>query len=473
MQLLDLLDKDHKVQMRVMNYFLQKGPRVKIKELNEHMDVSYPTLQKTLNGLHLSLHHFNKEASLDKKSSDVFQLALPSNFSVQHFFYTYLEQSLNYKILINLFYEKEISITKLAQKNNLSEASVFRRLKTINRMLAEFDIQFKNKKLTGPQLQIQQFYFQLFHKAVPSDRLAHLNKKDSVNNLITVIKSQFQLQLDKKQEQMLSLQLHIMQQRLDYRQVTKKEVAKNMMQQMEKDSFYQELKNILTRFFSRFALPGADNAAVHLYLFFISEGLLPQENKWWQNSSFLHYFLTINQKIYQTITQKKAYDPTFTSFLLQNHVKITFYKGEIHLNENHALLLSDIDPNTMNQCMSIVEKSLTRKISHSQWVMLDASYGLIYDIYQRRLQKEVLIGVIDDGSLEAEEIMRFIKQSLAGMANITIKKAKKRNYDLLVAKDVSDLQSFSYTQSYLLTGVLSSFEAQRLKDAVQKIIQEK
>ncbi|GMA54544.1 hypothetical protein GCM10025857_59010 [Alicyclobacillus contaminans] len=78
----------------------------------------------------------------------------------------------------------------------------------------------------------------------------------------------------------------------------------------------------------------------------------------------------------------------------------------------------------MNQCMSIVEKSLTRKISHSQWVMLDASYGLIYDIYQRRLQKEVLIGVIDDGSLEAEEIMRFIKQSLAGMANITIKKPK-------------------------------------------------
>ncbi|KFN91418.1 hypothetical protein TMUPMC115_1391 [Tetragenococcus muriaticus PMC-11-5] len=43
----------------------------------------------------------------------------------------------------------------------------------------------------------------------------------------------------------------------------------------------------------------------------------------------------------------------------------------------------------------------------------------------------------------------------------------------MVAKDVSDLQSLSYTQSYLLTGVLSSFEAQRLKDAVQKIIQEK
>ncbi|GMA54546.1 hypothetical protein GCM10025857_59030 [Alicyclobacillus contaminans] len=197
MQLLDLLDKDHKVQMRVMNYFLQKGPRVKIKELNEHMDVSYPTLQKTLNGLHLSLHHFNKEASLDKKSSDVFQLVLPSNFSVQHFFYTYLEQSLNYMILINLFYEKEISITKLAQKNNLSEASVFRRLKTINHMLAEFDIQFKNKKLTGKQLQIQRFYFQLFYKTVPRDHFIHLTTNDAINNLITVLKREFQLHLSK------------------------------------------------------------------------------------------------------------------------------------------------------------------------------------------------------------------------------------------------------------------------------------
>ncbi|GMA54545.1 hypothetical protein GCM10025857_59020 [Alicyclobacillus contaminans] len=104
---------------------------------------------------------------------------------------------------------------------------------------------------------------------------------------------------------MLSLQLHIMQQRLDYRQPAKNEVAHNRRQQIEKDPFYQELKNILTRFFSRFALPGADNEALQLYLFFISEGLLPYENKWGQRSSLFHYFLTINQKIYQTITQKK------------------------------------------------------------------------------------------------------------------------------------------------------------------------
>lgn len=372
-----------------------------------------------------------------------------------------------------MFYEKEISITKLAQKNNLSEASIFRRLKIINRMLAEFDIQFRNKKLIGRQLQIQRFYFQLFYKAVPSDHLTYLNTKDSLNHLINVIKNDFQLHLSQKQEQMLSLQLHVMQHRLDYRQIIKNEIDKNMMQEIEKDPFYQELKNILMRFLSRFALPGADNEALHLYLFFISEGLLPQENSWWKSSSLVHYFLTINQKIYQAITKKEGYDQTFTSFLLQTHVKITFYKGEIHPNENHTLLLSDLDPQIMNQCMSIVESSLTRKVSHSQWVMLDASYGLIYDIYQRRLQKEVLIGVIDDGSLEAEETIRFIKQSLAGMANITVKRAKNRHYDLLVTKDVTELQSFSYTHSYLLIGTLSSFEAQRLKNAAQQMVYEK
>lgn len=106
--------------------------------------------------------------------------------------------------------------------------------------------------------------------------------------------------------------------------------------------------------------------------------------------------------------------------------------------------------------------------------MLDHSYGLIWDIHQRRQQKEVLVGVVDDGSLYAEEIFRFTKQTLAGMSHVTVKKRlKKRTYDLLIASDDLDIQAFNYQKLYLLTGALSSFEKERLEQAVTTIIQKK
>ncbi|MDN6639841.1 MAG: helix-turn-helix domain-containing protein [Tetragenococcus sp.] len=473
MQLLDLLDKDQKVQVKIFTYFLQKGQTIKIKELNDRMDVSYPTLQKAVNALTTTLTGFDSKATLTKKNSDYLQLMLPSHFSVKDFFYTYLKQALNYQLLISILQEKEVTVTKLTWENNLSEASIFRRLKTINQILAEFDIQFKNKKLNGSELQIQHFYFQLVNKAIPKEKLNTIMTEPSINNLINVIEKQLQLHFSKKQEQMLKLRLHIMQQRLDYRQVPKSNVAEGLLRQIEKDHFYQELKNILARFLSRFALAATNYEAVHLYLFFISEGLLSQNSNWWQQSPFVKYFSSIEQEIYQAITKESGKDLTFTAFLLQIHVKITFYKGEINSSEADTLLLSDIDAQAMNQCMTLVEKRLSRKVSHSQWEMLDYSYGLIRDIYQRRQQKEVLVGVIDDGSLFAEETFRFVKQALAGMSHVTVKKAKNYSYDLLVASVNTDLQEFSYKKAYLLTGTLSSFEAERLKRVATVIVKEK
>lgn len=473
MRFVDLLDKDQKVQVRILAYFLQHAKTIKMKDLNDYMDVSYPTLQKEITALADRLHHFEISAALSRKDSDFLQLNLPDDFSVKNFLYSYLKQAINYRLLVSVYQEKELTVTKLALDNNLSEASIFRRLKVINQLLGEFNLQFKNKKLYGSELQIQFFYFQLFNGAIPEKRLTTLMTNQAIKNLIHVIESHFQLQFSKKQKHMLSLHLHILQQRLDYRKMPKREISEDMLRQIEQDHFYQELDNIFKRFLSRFALAASGYEAVYLYLFFITEGLLPQTSQWWKKSSFIQHFLTIDKQIYQTITKAKMYDPTFASFLLQNHVKVTFYEGEINFNHNNKLLLSDIDFQAMNQCMSLIEKNLSREVSNAQWEMLDHSYGLIWDIHQRRQQKEVLVGVVDDGSLYAEEVFRFTKQTLAGMSHVTVKKAKKRTYDLLIASDDLDIQAFNYQKLYLLTGALSSFEKERLEQAVTAIIQKK
>ncbi|GMA08228.1 hypothetical protein GCM10025886_13790 [Tetragenococcus halophilus subsp. flandriensis] len=473
MRFIDLLDKDQKVQVRILMYFLQHAKTIRVKDLNDYMDVSYPTLQKGITALADRLYHFEISAELNRKDSDFLQLSLPHDFSVKNFLYSYLTQALDYRLLVSIYKEKELTITKLALDNNLSEASIFRRLKAINQLLDEFNLQFKNKKLYGSELQIQFFYFQLFNGVIPKKYLTSLITNQAIKNLIPVIEDHFQLQFSKKQKHMLSLHLHILQRRLDYRKIPQREISESMFRQIEQDHFYQELDNIFKRFLSRFALAATGYEVVYLYLFFITEGLLPQSSQWWKNSPFIQHFLTIDKQIYQTITKEEVYDPAFASFLLQNHVKVTFYKGEMNFNYDHQLLLSDIDPQAMNQCMSLVEKNLSRKVSNAQWEMLDHSYGLIWDIHQRRQQKEVLVGVVDDGSLQAEEAFRFTRQTLAGMSHVTVKKAKKKTYDLLIASDGLAIEEYHYHALYYLTGSLSLFEKERLEQTVTAIIHKK
>ena len=188
-----------------------------------------------------------------------------------------------------------------------------------------------------------------------------------------------------------------------------------------------------------------------------------------QQSAFTAQFLAVNQKIYQTIVEEN-HSEMFDSFLLELHIKLAFSKGWIDTEENDTLLLSDQDAEKMSACMSIIETELSKDISNSQWHMLDQAYGLVADIYQRRQQKELLVGIAGDDSLQSEEIYQFIQQHLASLPHVIVKKAKMREYSLLIASEHTDLSQYRYQELYLLTGNLSLFEINRLKQAIRKLI---
>ncbi|MFG7388707.1 helix-turn-helix domain-containing protein [Lactococcus lactis] len=52
----------------------------------------------------------------------------------------------------------------------LSESTLFRKIKELNKLLLEFDIQIKNNKLIGEESQIRYFYYLLFDSLHPKFR---------------------------------------------------------------------------------------------------------------------------------------------------------------------------------------------------------------------------------------------------------------------------------------------------------------
>lgn len=466
MKLTELMDKHQQVQITIFQWILKSEGAIRIKDLERELAISVPTLQKEIRSLETALELFDDESKLMKLDNDYLSLHLSNEFSVKAFVYSYLEQALDYQIVSFIFQHKKVSITKMALDLQVSEASLFRRLKSINQQLEEFEIQFRNKKMIGDELQIRVFYYYLFWTSLPFEQLQKKFRNPTIQNLIQVIEKHFHLTFTKEQYWKLSLWLGIMHSRFDYRGEQKYRLHKETVHEIEQDMFYQELKNMLARYLSRFAFQGSDEESVYLYLFFLSENLLPSEKKWLTESPFIAKFLTLNQKIYQELVHDSDVS-SFDAFLLELHIKLAFSKGWIDTEENDLLLLSDYDSSKMSACMSIIEAELSKDISNSQWRMLDQAYGLVVDIYQRRQQKELLVGIASDDSLQSEEVYQFIEQHLASLPHVKVKKAKNRVYSLLVASEYTDITNYAYEERYIFSGRLSLFEVNRLKQAIE------
>lgn len=472
MKLSDLLDKSQQVQVTIFQTILNSEGIVSIKQLMKEMDVSLPTLQKEIKELQLSVHYFDKSSRLVRIDNDSLTLHLSTSFSVQNFIYNYLEQALDYQILTFIYRHKETSVTKMALDLQVSEASIFRRLKEINQSLAEFSIQFRNKKIIGEEIQIRIFFFQLFWQSLPPTVLQKRFNQPVIAHLIRVIETHVGLAFSNEQYWKLSLWFCIMQNRMDYRGKQVYHLENEMMIAIENDPFYQELKNILARFLSRSAFQWSEEEAMYFYLFFLSEVLVEADEKLFTKSQFLVKFLAVNQQIFQTIVDSEAGIEPFNSALLKSHLQVSFTKGWIETNHVGGMLLSDMHSEKMSACMTIIEKNLAKISADSQWHMLDQIYGLIALSYKRRQQRKVVVGVALDKTLESEESYRFIQEQLSAVPYVKIRRDKNREYSLLIATEYTDLSDYAYQKIYLLSGQTSKFEAKRLKKAIQELLKD-
>src|SRR5699024_9053051 len=151
MKITQLLTKNQEVQFMVFEYLLYHDVPISLKELEQAIHVSLPTLQKELLSLQVELTSYDQQAKLVRDQNDFYELKLPNHFSVKDFLTNYLQQSLDYQLFLSVFYQKNISITKMIMDLQVSESSIFRRFKAINQLLAEFDVQIKNKNIIGSE----------------------------------------------------------------------------------------------------------------------------------------------------------------------------------------------------------------------------------------------------------------------------------------------------------------------------------
>lgn len=73
-----------------------------------------------------------------------------------------VRDSVSYQIMMCFYDHGDQTMIHLGASLNLSESSLYRHLRRLNQLLAEFEIQIHNGQLTGTELQIRYFYYRLF-----------------------------------------------------------------------------------------------------------------------------------------------------------------------------------------------------------------------------------------------------------------------------------------------------------------------
>lgn len=477
MNLMQLLEKNQQVHFQILTIFFQHGSEISYKTLANKLSISSPTLQKEIQHLSDNLSVFHAEALLETKENDRLHLTLPLDFSIQHFFYAYLSEAVDFQIIEYLFFHREGSTTKLMLDLTLSEASLFRHFKSINHLLEEFSLQLKNKKLIGDECQIRFFFYSFFSQSYPLAKINETFKSPAIRNLIRVIEQQLGLSIDPRNNWKLVLWFGLMEARFDFRSSQQHESSKGLLKQVENDPTFQVLRNILGRYLSRFAISWSDYEAVYLYLFLMMEGLVVMDHQQDTDSEFMLDLAAESQVLMKTFVDEsldiQVHYPEISRFLAIIVLRARYLKGALtsfadfppHFLRGTITEVANQAVETLAQATGPFSEEKQRKLIH------DLSF--VIEWLQEKQQKELKIGVLlSQNQLRTDVLRRFLAKQLSGYPYMQVETAQATDYDLLIVDQPQIAENYHYKKLLVLTGVIDRFEEQRLHQVIDEIRRE-
>lgn len=161
MRLDQLLEKKEAKQLQLLKKLLLVGGKMELHELASYLGISKPSLEKYVEELQDELAHYQEQCRLYyRKGVLVFEMS--PTFSLNQIEWAFYRSALKFQILEHLLQHQEVTTVQLAQKLAVSESSLFRKIKELNGLLAEFELEIWQGKLIGEETQIRYFYFELF-----------------------------------------------------------------------------------------------------------------------------------------------------------------------------------------------------------------------------------------------------------------------------------------------------------------------
>lgn len=486
MELFNLLEKNGKIQISIIHYLLDKNLTADIPKLLNDLAVTPFLFNNNIEELAFILKALELDLSLEiNHEKNQITLKKSNQTNLDKLYYYYLQESTKYQILLHLYHHSSYSIYELSQRFLISEAAVYRHITKLNDLLEEFNIKIRRGKMTGDELQICYFFFQLIWNSVPLEELHQ--KENDRNSLLFVsfLEKKLKQQFGTTTRLKLYLWIWILKKR------TKKLTNPPSVETMAilgKDYLEEPIYQLVRESYFLSVSPSAElqfeYKATYLYLFISSffvlershRSLLPT-NEW---PTFNPKVIQLNQMVVEQV--KTAYrldsediDPRFIQewkyFLTQLNSTIVYFKGNITFFEEEMLFERLVNQSIFTPNFELVQTIIQETEDILGFALLETTKQLVTRIHlyfinqmRRFSQLTIQIGVFfNRDNLQTNIVMESIKNEFDTKFYIHCEEADvNKKYDLLISDSAFATHQFSFKDLYIINDFKTQTDIQAL-----------
>ena len=464
MRLDQLLEKKEAKQLQLLKKLLLAGGKLPIHDMADYLKISKPSLEKYAEELMLVLQKYQGQCRLFYEGNYLVYQMAPS-FSLSQIEGDFYQAAIKYQILTHLLEHQETAMIPLAHKLSVSESSLFRKIKELNILLAEFGLEIWQGKITGEEPQIRYFYFELFwHVGSLRNQPLEIDEK-----YIGLIARGLRYSFTEEAQQRLSLWLHIMKARLKVGGQSYQQLRIQMTPYL-KDPLYQQLRELVFRSFGHYAFEVREEEAMLHFVFLLSFSIFSESDfrsYMLQRSRFTPTALTdtlILENILHLYRPKpvpREIEATCYFHLSQIHSRIYFFQGDVEVFDRGNIWQLEAKLSSRN-IQQISEKLLTAATTEMQieqtetnslLVMTMVKYLSVITIIDYQINRAFRVGIaLKMDGLFKEAVYYMWLLYLKNINGVVVESySPETDYDLILANYPLQTQTPTYRISELGT----------------------
>lgn len=265
----DLLEKKEAKQIELIKYVLQVGGSERIQVLTKELNVSKASLEGYIEDLNDTLSTFQHQITIFY-DGQIVMFTLAPECSLRCIEEKIYKQAIKYQILMYLYEHTEYTVVLLTQELGMSESTVFRKIKELNQLLKEFEIEIWQGKLVGEESQIRYFYYCFFSSLNirPKDMISR-NRMD----FIRLIESGLSITLSPLSIEHIELWLSIAKKRINVPNQQFKQFRKQF-KAYERDPYFKLIRSMVIRVLGYYAIDINEEESMIHFAFLVSFDIL-------------------------------------------------------------------------------------------------------------------------------------------------------------------------------------------------------
>lgn len=471
-----LLEKKETKQLQLLKKLLLVGGELELHEMAAYLRISKPSLEKYVDELFLYLAPYSDQCHLFYQGSSLVLETSPE-FSLNQIEYVFYHSSIKFQVLEHVLINQEIATIPLAQKLMISESSLFRKIKELNQVLAEFGLEIWQGKLMGEEAQIRYFYFQL---------LWYLNSFKSQplpidTKFVGLIARGLNLTFTEEAQQRVSLWLKIMKYRLKAPGQSFQRLRENMAF-YEKDPLYQQLRELVFRSFGHYALEVREEEAMLHFVFLLSFSVFSEQDfrqYMLQRSRFTPTALTDTLILEHILHLYRPAVPQEIEancyfHLSQIHSRLYFFKGDVEVfdRENIWQLEAKLSSRNIRQISerllntAVQEMKLEASEENTLYMMTMVKYLSVLTIIDYQINREFRVGIaLNMDALFKEAVFYMWLLYLKNLNGVVVERyAKEQDYDLILTNYPIETSIPTYRISELGT----TYDREKIKKMIRE-----